>query len=60
MRVRVQPSWRTRLLFLIAFVAAGAIAYSRYEARQRAAQTRPPPAAPAIDGGYVIDVELAD
>ncbi|MCA9610923.1 MAG: hypothetical protein KC619_35255 [Myxococcales bacterium] len=54
MRVRVKSSWRTRLLLLLAFVAAGLIAYMRVQGRVPEPREAPAPAPP--EG--VVDVEI--
>ncbi len=58
MRARVESTWRTRLLFLAAFVLAGVIAWSRVQTRiaeeRQAAEAAE--RAPAEDD--VIDVEI--
>lgn len=56
-RTRVKPSWRTRVLFLIALVLSGVIAWNEVREREARAARRPQqPPAPA----NVIEVELAE
>jgi len=54
-RARVQSNWRTRLLLLLAFVAAGVIAWHRVSEREAEEAAESRASAPS---GDVVEVEI--
>lgn len=57
MRARVNATWRTRVLLIVAILVAGAIALFQVHERQSRPRAHPERTAPRDD---VIEIELRD
>ncbi|HBQ20078.1 MAG TPA: hypothetical protein DEF51_56115 [Myxococcales bacterium] len=59
MRYRVQGSWRTRVLLMIAMIVAGVIAWFRVEDQLAERAARPvEPESPPRDIPYAVEVDI--